>query len=173
MGPCHFPFQWEGVRPHTADELQRRVWHCATVASVCGTVALCHRLCRHCQAILLDPPGKQNTTLPLADEAAEIAFTADGSQVLVADAAGRIVPFAVSSDRPEQPISSHRLLPVLRHPGPLGSAQYAKYPPGRREHQNLKRRSQRRNFLKPFKTRKRRSKPPRNRSPNSARLLDK
>ena len=63
-------------------------WHPSNVIALGG---------RDKRAILLNPEGKQLYELTLKDEATRVVFIPDGSQLLVADAAGQITPVAVST----------------------------------------------------------------------------
>ncbi len=71
-------------------------WHASNVIAIGG---------RHRKGALLSSKGQTLFELPITDETTEIAFTADGSQVLLADAGGRITPFAVASGKPIEPFS--------------------------------------------------------------------
>ncbi len=71
-------------------------WHTSNVIAIGG---------RGKKALLMDLHGKELHAVPLTDEVTEIAFHADGTEVLIADAAGRIVPFAVVTGKPESAFS--------------------------------------------------------------------
>lgn len=63
-------------------------WHKSDVIAVGG---------RNKNAVLVNSRGNKLHELPLEDEATKVSFTPDGSHVLIADAGGRITPFAVDA----------------------------------------------------------------------------
>jgi len=71
-------------------------WHKSDVIAIGG---------RNKKAMLIDSRGNQLHELPLEDEATEVSITPDGSQVLIADASGRITPFAVGDGTSSQAFS--------------------------------------------------------------------
>ena len=71
-------------------------WHPSNVIALGG---------RDKKAVLLNPEGKILHEMTLKDEATRVVFFPDGSQMLVADAAGQITPFAVSSGQPANAFS--------------------------------------------------------------------
>lgn len=71
-------------------------WHQSNVIAIGG---------RNKKAILLNPAGKLLHELTLKDEATKVVFTTDGSQLLVADAAGQITPFTVINGQPAKAFS--------------------------------------------------------------------
>jgi WD40 repeat protein len=74
--------------------LQNAVWHESGLIALSG---------RDHKAALLNVEGRVLQTLSMSDEATEMAFRHDGRQLLVADAAGRIVPFDVATGKPGNP----------------------------------------------------------------------
>ncbi len=63
-------------------------WHKSNVIAIGG---------RNKKAMIMDSQGNKLFEVPLADEATEILFSRDGSQVFVADANGRILSIAVNT----------------------------------------------------------------------------